>query len=464
MPEQSTQRYVSRIDPKTLAALAVVFVLLLVPAPKAVSNSAGFVRTGLIIPLYTYPTDASWTQVVEEKSLHPNVPVVVVINPASGPGTSQNQDYLSGIQRLQRAGITVLGYANTGDATVPLGSVESQVYLYSEWYRVDGIMFDNMANTLGFGEYYSSLETYARSLGMTYDVGNAGSAVPDSYIGIFAKVIVYEASSDPVVATIAALYPGYSPSNFALVAYDVPAPSPAYLESLSAYASAVYFTDDKYPNPYDSLPSYFDGEVALLDNGSGTNTSVVSDSTGRALTTTGVTSTVTSTVTQTATLTSTTTITETYSELPTASTVTVTSSDNQATVTSTVTSFATFSSAKTQTILSTNQEQANSSGATTTLTVSKTVLNPPSTVVSTSYVTRTATVMSFQTTTVCPGQDSGQAPCFQYAKQTGFQSVTNGFATAVTSAWGQTLVLAFGVIGLVAYAVTRYSRAVETNR
>ncbi|HEX7031758.1 MAG TPA: spherulation-specific family 4 protein [Nitrososphaera sp.] len=44
---------------------------------------------GIMVPLYTYPGE-TWDTVVETKNDHPDVPIVAIVNPASGPGGSRD--------------------------------------------------------------------------------------------------------------------------------------------------------------------------------------------------------------------------------------------------------------------------------------------------------------------------------------------------------------------------------------
>ena len=70
-------------------------------------------QTGVMVALYTYP-DSTWTTVAQAKAAHPSVPVVAIINPNNGPGSSRDANYVSGIQELHAAGVVVLGYDATG--------------------------------------------------------------------------------------------------------------------------------------------------------------------------------------------------------------------------------------------------------------------------------------------------------------------------------------------------------------
>jgi len=159
----------------------------------------------------------------------------------------------------------VLGYVATGYATSSysaLSGVEANVTLYNSWYHVDGIFFDEMSNVVGNESYYSTLNSFAKSLGMIFTVGNPGATVPTSYIGTLDTLVIYENGGLPDLSTLA--YPGNSTSNFAIVSYGVPSPGQAFLTNSSSVAGWVYFTDAGMPNPYFALPTYLMEEVAML--------------------------------------------------------------------------------------------------------------------------------------------------------------------------------------------------------
>ncbi len=245
-----------------LGAVAVGFAV----APQ--NTHAASSPLGVMIPLYTYPTDASWAAVIQAKQAYPNVPFIAVINPNSGPGGSQDSNYVQGIKNLQGAGIRVLGYVDTAYAGDSLSSVEANVNLYKSWYAVDGIFFDDMTNVAGYESYYSTLSAYVHSLipGST-TIGNPGTSVPTSYIGTLDVLDIYESSPYPSLSFIT--YSGYSPNYFSNIVYGVPL-STSYLTSIVGINSWVYVTDANLPNPYDVLPSYFISEVATLSSIDGT--------------------------------------------------------------------------------------------------------------------------------------------------------------------------------------------------
>ena len=112
-------------------------------------------QVGVIIPLYTYPTDSSWSAVAAAKESYPSVPIIAIINPNSGPGSSQDENYVSGITNLEAAGVTVIGYVATGYGSNSISSMESQINDYQSWYpNIQGIFFDEMS-TSGSEQSYS---------------------------------------------------------------------------------------------------------------------------------------------------------------------------------------------------------------------------------------------------------------------------------------------------------------------
>jgi len=248
--------------PLRVLPLLLLVVLSASLAPHAAATTT-VAPTGIIVPLYSYPGSA-WTALIQTKQSEPSVPFVAVVNPDSGPGSVADPNYAAGIQQLQAAGITVVGYVYTSYASRPIASVEADIYSYSKLYHVKGVFLDQVPNVKGYEAYYSALNSYAKSLGMTYTVGNPGTSVPTTYIGTLDTMIIYERPSLPSITSIAARYPGYSVSNFAIVAYDTPLPSQAYISGISEYAGYLYFTDGTWPAPYASLPSYLTGEVTEI--------------------------------------------------------------------------------------------------------------------------------------------------------------------------------------------------------
>ncbi|MDE1815054.1 MAG: fibronectin type III domain-containing protein [Thaumarchaeota archaeon] len=259
-----------------LIALLVISSPMLVAMPHAAFASSSS-QTGIMIPLYTYPTDSSWTTVINVKNAHPNVPMIVIADVSgSGAGTSIDSNFLQGINNLKAAGITVLGYDDTAYGSRAVSQVETEASNWYNWYHVNGIFFDEMNNVPGGESYYSNLSSYVKSLGMTMTVGNPGTTTLTSYVGTVDNIVIYESTGLPSLSLLlSSVFNGiYAKSDFSFISYSVSSmPSSSYLSSASNDVEYLYITNAGGSNPYDVLPSYFSTEVADLDTGSTTSTS-----------------------------------------------------------------------------------------------------------------------------------------------------------------------------------------------
>jgi hypothetical protein len=256
-----------------LLVTGVLFPLVAQPASAATQT-----QNGLIVPLYFYP-GSGWNALIQAKLDHPTVPVVAIVNPDNGPGSTRNPTYATWIGKLQAAGIVVIGYDYTSYAARSLSAVKADVSAYKTLYGINGVFLDQMSNRPGHESYYSTITAYADSLGLSFVVGNPGDPVPASYIGTVDVVVVYESPGLPTIAHLASDTLGLSKTNFAMISYDVPSLSPSYIDSAAGYVKYIYMTSGQWPSPYSSLPSYLDilvADVGAASSGQTANINVKS--------------------------------------------------------------------------------------------------------------------------------------------------------------------------------------------
>jgi hypothetical protein len=233
---------------------------------------------GVIVPLYTPPSDSSWAELLATKNAYPDVPIIAIINPDSGPGYGQSSEWEAGIAQLRAAGIKVIGYVATGYGATPVSSVEQQVEEYASWYQLDGIFFDEMANYNGTGscpvactmqQYYTDLVNYTSSLGYNLTVGNPGTNTLPSLEGIMSVLVIYENSGSASLATLQAATVGHDRSEYGSISIGVGLNSTQEISS-AGYVGWIYMTDQctgqsvSVCNPYNGLPSYFTSLVSNL--------------------------------------------------------------------------------------------------------------------------------------------------------------------------------------------------------
>jgi hypothetical protein len=251
-----------------LLLATLVFGLQPSPAQTPSGHATHHQKAGTIVPLYTYPTDSSWMQLVDAKASHPAVNIIAVINPNSGPGSAQNADYVKGIALLQRVGIEVVGYVSTGlTAKRPEADIHADVDRYRTWYpQLTGIFLDEMTNPNGTAPptFYTSLNDYAHQQGFDYTIGNAGTGLDVSYVTCVDTILIYEDQGEPDLSSLSGWYGLYPNTHFGLLAYGIPMDAGLVTKAFS-HIGYLYLTDRKGTNPWDGLPSYFDALMAALD-------------------------------------------------------------------------------------------------------------------------------------------------------------------------------------------------------
>lgn len=228
------------------------------------SSSSGGGRLGLIVPMYMYP-DSDWNTLMSAKESYPSVPVVAIINPSNGPGSSRDSTYASYTANMAAAGVTIAGYIDTMEMSASISSVEAQMRDYQSWYPQTSIIFlDDMPDSYSsaFGSYFSTLTTYAHSIGMT-TMGNPGWEVSASSVGTTDGIMFYETDGLPTLSYLQGADVGYPASHFSFVATSVSSlPTQSYLNSVYQYAAYVYITNQAAS--YDNLPSYLTQEMSML--------------------------------------------------------------------------------------------------------------------------------------------------------------------------------------------------------
>lgn len=256
MIEHSSKHY-------ALALMSMLVATTLLTSHPAYSATS----TGIMIPLYTYP-GSTWDTVIAAKNAHPSVPIVAIINPDNGPGGAKDSNYASGIQNLRAAGVKVIGYVYTQYGGRSASSINADVDTYKAWYpQLEGIFYDEMNNSPGDETYYRNLSNYAKSVGLSFTVGNPGTDTSSSYVGTMDNLIIYETGGLPSLSFLGGWHTGYDKSNFSLLAYGVGSLNTSFVTSATNYVSYMYITNDNLDNPWDSVTPYFMDLAAALDTG-----------------------------------------------------------------------------------------------------------------------------------------------------------------------------------------------------
>ena len=224
-----------------------------------------------LVPAYFYPTGAgagSWDRLCRAAR---SIPIQAVINPASGPGTSADPNYVATVARFRGAGGRVLGYVHTSYGAREIGQVKSDIQAYLKMYDVDGFFVDEMSTNPLQVAYYSGLYAFIKHQKQALEVvGNPGTNTNESYVKSRTadRLVIFEGPADRFEEHLPSRWVlHYRRQRFAQVIYGTATAKEmlrVLARSVQVNASAVFISDGSGSNPYNRLPSYWEQEVSAL--------------------------------------------------------------------------------------------------------------------------------------------------------------------------------------------------------
>lgn len=249
---------------------AALFTLLLTLPPAATARPAGLLVPAYFYPSWDNPQANHWDELVAAAA---QVPLVAILNPASGPGARRIPDYVRAADSLRAAGGRVIGYVHTSYGQRPLSEVRAEVDAYYERYALDGIFFDETT-----GDAAATHLAYYRACGEAVQkrdpsalvVLNPGTDADQAYLQSATCLLLFEndqASSSLLDWQPPAWIAPARAGQVAVLAYHLPdeaAMAAVLTKALGAGAGWLYLTDDTLPNPWDTLPAYWEAQVRAL--------------------------------------------------------------------------------------------------------------------------------------------------------------------------------------------------------
>jgi hypothetical protein len=207
-------------------------------------------------------------------SAHPDR-VWAIGDPFNGPGVAFDATYAATFASFRASGGKLLGYVDTNYGQRTLAQVEADIDTGFAWYPNDGIFLDQMDNVVGAHEsYYRDLTRYVRTrLATAVVIANPGTSTSPSYVAlggepVVSAVCIYENSTNFQAWTPDAWVATSDRRNFVALAYKVAA-NAWQADVDHAFASNcgwIEVTDDDLPNPWDTLPPWFESLVAYVDS------------------------------------------------------------------------------------------------------------------------------------------------------------------------------------------------------
>jgi hypothetical protein len=230
-------------------------------------------ETGLIVPGYFYPnnpySDSTYQSFLDVIRTYHKVPIIVVVNPSSGPGVWDG-NWAAAITLLRGAGAITVGYVSTAYAARSPAAVLTDINGWASIYSatpVDGIFFDEMpwdpgvnnSSVLVYQQYYQE----AYNAGFSPVIANPGTDEQAVWYGspyVADIIVTWENSSFPSEATMKGNFVG-GHSNFswkrnAAIVYNQSVYDGTNFSMMKKYVRWLWMSSANLPNPYGSLPSY----------------------------------------------------------------------------------------------------------------------------------------------------------------------------------------------------------------
>jgi hypothetical protein len=246
---------------------------------------------GVLVPAYWDNTSSNWSRLIKT---HPQG-TVVIINLNNGPVDTYEPALAQDIAAAHKTGIKVIGYVWTGEANPtpdapsgqPEATVKANIDLWYKYYKLDGILLDDVLYKQQNIPYFQDLYHYIKQkYGSDSTVVINGAAIPPANYAQVADVIqIYEGT---LAANPHLNYEGYQDNNFiqenrtamegwmsepanatrfAAIVSDIHTTSQmetVIQTSIQAHVHYVYAIPDD--QSYTSLPPYWEQFVSMLEN------------------------------------------------------------------------------------------------------------------------------------------------------------------------------------------------------
>jgi hypothetical protein len=210
----------------------------------------------LLAPAYVHPLvdPGAWERLV---ALAP-VLRAVIVNVHNGPGDEADPSYPKVLERLNDAGVRILGYIDTDYGRRDPARITADVDAWLVRYGVHGVFLDQVASGLDLLDHYADVTVAARARGADYVVLNPGTTPHPGYLDLANVTITFEGPWSDYRELEEPAWVGSVPSSrFAHLVHE--APDPAAVRAAVTLAGrrhvrTVYVTTGTGANPWRLVP------------------------------------------------------------------------------------------------------------------------------------------------------------------------------------------------------------------
>lgn len=259
------------MKPNQFWSWTLMVVLLLCVQPDFIPAAPAKPGPKLLVPAYFYPGGKeleTWNKLIAAGA---KTSIIAIANPASGPGTQIDPGYTEIIKRAQDGKIKIIAYVSTSYAKRTAAEIKHDIDLWVQFYpTIEGFFFDEQASEAAKADFYLDVANYGRSkVKDAFIVTNPGTICAEDYFSkkVADTICTVESHDGLEKYTPPAWATKYPASQFYGLAYKIDKAKEMHA-SLKAvekkHFGYVFITDDKLPNPWDTLPPYWDEEVKTV--------------------------------------------------------------------------------------------------------------------------------------------------------------------------------------------------------
>ncbi|MFN0241849.1 MAG: spherulation-specific family 4 protein [Planctomycetota bacterium] len=245
-----------------------------IASAQPVSQAPQGPQMRVVVPAYFVPWPGSpWERLNATAAAHPGR-IVAIANVFNGPGIALSPAWRYAFQTFRGSGGALIGYVYSSYGARPIADVKAEIDLWFTWYGVDGIFIDEMSNVAGAHEaYYAELNDHVQALlPDALVISNPGKATEPSYLthptgSLTSALCIYESDDAELRWKSDAWVQQFDRRHFCAFAYETEEYKwrAAVDNAWRQNCGFVYVTDDLWPNPWDTMPAYFESLAAYID-------------------------------------------------------------------------------------------------------------------------------------------------------------------------------------------------------
>lgn len=212
------------------------------------------VRLGVPAYFYPWPGDVGWQRLADDRG-------IVIVDPANGPGTAVDTNYVAAVEAFDPARTELLGYVDSSYGRRDPRILVNEARRHREWYGVTGVFVDQVSGAPQQCGHYLELVRRLRDEGLRVALNPGQPQVEPALCDAVDYLCVFEG---PLRQYLQIRFPAWMAAagqvelwHLVYDVTDVDGYRQALYHAARHGAGVFYATDGRLPNPWDRLSPYW---------------------------------------------------------------------------------------------------------------------------------------------------------------------------------------------------------------